>query len=91
MPGVSRACGSTGRTHSAISGLRSTLNGSRLRMPWFCEEGGQPGFGPTNEKLGAYVRELFGQHVSREAAARRAGSTMVMTLPGQPASSVALS
>jgi serine/threonine-protein kinase len=51
----------------------------------------EPGFGPTNEKLGAYVRELFGQHISREAVARRAGSTMVMTLPGQPAPSVVLS
>lgn len=42
----------------------------------------EPGFGPTNEKLGSYVRELFGQHVPRDPTARRRGSTMVMSLAG---------
>ncbi len=38
----------------------------------------EPGFGPTNEKLGQYVRELFGQHVPRDPAARQRGATLVM-------------
>lgn len=38
----------------------------------------EPGFGPTNEKLGAYVRELFGQHVPRGLESGRRGSTVVL-------------
>lgn len=43
----------------------------------------EPGFGPTNEKLGVYVRALFGQQVPRNPAARRRGSTMIMPVPGR--------
>lgn len=39
----------------------------------------EPGFGPTNEKLGIYVRELFGQGVPRHAAEMRRGSTVVLS------------
>lgn len=46
----------------------------------------EPGFGPTNEKLGLYVRELFGQHVAIDSAARRAGSTMIVALSDDAAS-----
>jgi serine/threonine-protein kinase len=45
----------------------------------------EPGFGPTNEKLGHYVRELFGQHVPRDPGSRRRGSTIVM----QPSPAIA--
>jgi serine/threonine protein kinase len=38
----------------------------------------EPGFGPTNEKLGLYVRELFGQHVPRNPESCRRGSTMIL-------------
>lgn len=38
----------------------------------------EPGFGPTNEKLGLYVRELFGQEVPRHPGNLGRGSTMVM-------------
>lgn len=38
----------------------------------------EPGFGPTNEKLGLYVRELFGQHVPRHRTRHGAGSTLVV-------------
>jgi serine/threonine-protein kinase len=38
----------------------------------------EPGFGPTNEKLGAYVRELFGQNVPRDPAERARGSTVML-------------
>lgn len=44
----------------------------------------EPGFGPTNEKLGAYVRELFGQHVPRDPAERTRGSTVLLP-PAAPA------
>lgn len=38
----------------------------------------EPGFGPTNEKLGLYVRELFGQHVPRHPGGLRRGATAVV-------------
>lgn len=41
----------------------------------------EPGFGPTNEKLGVYVRTLFGQQVPRNPGSRRRGSTMVLPAP----------
>jgi serine/threonine-protein kinase len=41
----------------------------------------EPGFGPTNEKLGLYVRELFGQAVPRNPSEVRRGATLVMN-PG---------
>lgn len=41
----------------------------------------EPGFGPTNEKLGMYVRELFGQHVPRDPGALARGSTLVVSRP----------
>lgn len=45
----------------------------------------EPGFGPTNEKLGTYVRELFGQHVPRDLSQRGAGSTrVILQPPGTP-------
>jgi serine/threonine-protein kinase len=46
----------------------------------------EPGFGPTNEKLGAYVRELFGQHVPRDPRACGHGSTVVMPARGSSSS-----
>ena len=42
----------------------------------------EPGFGPTNEKLGTYVRELFGQHVPRDPSGCARGATMVLPKPG---------
>ncbi len=42
----------------------------------------EPGFGPTNEKLGSYVRELFGQHVPRDPAALGRGATVFIANPG---------
>lgn len=39
----------------------------------------EPGFGPTNEKLGAYVRELFGQQVAPEGSRSQSGSTVVIS------------
>jgi len=42
----------------------------------------EPGFGPTNEKLGLYVRELFGQDVPRHPSEVRRGSTIVLN-PGK--------
>lgn len=47
----------------------------------------EPGFGPTNEKLGEYVRALFGQHVPRDPAERDRGSTMVLSATPVPARS----
>ncbi|MBL9137830.1 MAG: serine/threonine protein kinase [Verrucomicrobiales bacterium] len=40
----------------------------------------EPGFGPTNEKLGAYVRELFGQEIPRGTHSQ-SGSTVVISNP----------
>jgi len=41
----------------------------------------EPGFGPTNEKLGIYVRELFGQHVPRDPETHHRGSTVFIPVP----------
>lgn len=38
----------------------------------------EPGFGPTNEKLGQHVRELFGQNVPHGAKDQTRGSTVVL-------------
>ncbi|MCC7373768.1 MAG: serine/threonine protein kinase [Verrucomicrobiales bacterium] len=39
----------------------------------------EPGFGPTNEKLGFYVRELFGQDVPRGGGQSQSGSTVLLS------------
>jgi serine/threonine-protein kinase len=39
------------------------------------------GYGPTNETLGKYIRELFGQSVPSAAAQDAKGHTMVMGAP----------
>jgi eukaryotic-like serine/threonine-protein kinase len=36
------------------------------------------GYGPTNETLGKYIRELFGQHVPSAAVADARGSTQIL-------------
>jgi serine/threonine-protein kinase len=36
------------------------------------------GYGPTNETLGKYIRELFGQHVSSSSASEIKGSTELL-------------
>ncbi|MCC6235344.1 MAG: serine/threonine protein kinase [Verrucomicrobiales bacterium] len=41
----------------------------------------EPGFGPTNEKLGQHVRELFGQNVPRTARDTTRGATAVLPNP----------
>jgi len=38
----------------------------------------EPGFGPTNEKLGIYVRDLFGQEVPRNPVDVKRGETISM-------------
>lgn len=38
----------------------------------------EPGFGPTNEKLGLYVRELFGQVGAPAAAESKRGATVIL-------------
>jgi serine/threonine-protein kinase len=39
------------------------------------------GYGPTNETLGKYIRELFGQTVPVAGAQSAKGNTVVMTPP----------
>ncbi len=41
----------------------------------------EPGFGPTNEKLGQHVRELFGQNVPRDTLDASRGATAVLPPP----------
>jgi serine/threonine-protein kinase len=36
------------------------------------------GYGPTNETLGKYIRELFGQNTSASAASNIKGSTELL-------------
>lgn len=41
----------------------------------------EPGFGPTNEKLGSYVRDLFGQNVPRDPSVCAHGATVFIPVP----------
>jgi len=47
------------------------------------------GYGPTNETLGRYIRELFGQNVPTHGEAK--GRTTVLKRPGQTGETVAIS
>jgi len=42
------------------------------------------GYGPTNETLGKFIRELFGQDASRTTAADEHAKTLVIQHPTRP-------